>query len=110
MTGRAFVTACAAAVVVSLGGTAPTVAAEYKIIQKDKTFSEKTLTIKRGDTITFVNSDTVTHNVYSNTKGCEFELRTQLPGGADTVPFPRACALEVQCAIHPKMKLQVDVK
>jgi plastocyanin len=84
-------------------------AADSRIIQKDKAFSERSLQIRVGDTVTFVNADTVTHNVYSATPGCAFDLRTQAPGGSATVPFERACAAEVQCAIHPKMKLRVDV-
>lgn len=84
-------------------------AGDTQIIQKDKAFSEQSLRIHVGDTVTFVNADTVTHNVYSVTKGCEFELQTQMPGNATAVPFPRACTAQVQCAIHPKMKLRMEV-
>lgn len=110
MSVRSAMTACAVVGAVAFGGTAPAHAADHKIIQKDKAFSEKAMKIAPGDSITFVNNDTVTHNVYSSTKGCEFELRTQAPGGADTVSFAKACSLEVQCAIHPKMKLHVEIK
>jgi len=84
-------------------------AGDTQIVQKDKAFSEQSLRIHVGDTVTFVNADTVTHNVYSVTKGCEFELQTQAPGNATAVPFARACMAQVQCAIHPKMKLRVEV-
>ena len=84
-------------------------AGDKQIIQKDKAFSEASLRIRVGDTVTFVNADTVTHNVYSVTKGCEFELQTQPPGNSSAVPFSRVCAAQVQCAIHPKMKLRVEV-
>jgi plastocyanin len=84
-------------------------AGDTQIVQKDKAFSEQSLRIRVGDTVTFVNADTVTHNVYSATRGCEFELQTQAPGNSTAVPFPRSCLAEVQCAIHPKMKLRVEV-
>lgn len=84
-------------------------AGDRRVLQKDKAFSEQSVRIRAGDTVTFVNADSVTHNVYSVTKGCEFELQTQTPGNSTAVPFPRACTAQVQCAIHPKMKLTVDV-
>jgi plastocyanin len=52
----------------------------------------------------------VTHNVYSTTKGHEFEIKTQAPGKSDTVKFDRAGVVVVECAIHPKMRLQVNVE
>ena len=84
-------------------------AGDARIFQRDKAFSESSLRIRAGETVTFVNADTVTHNVYSTTKGCEFELQTQTPGNSTAVPFPRICMAQVQCAIHPKMKLTVEV-
>ena len=87
----------------------PALAADFKIIQKDKKFSESQIKINIGDQITFVNGDTVTHNVYSTTPGFEFDLRTQAPEQSDTILFRKAGIVEVQCAIHPKMRLRVDV-
>ena len=84
-------------------------AGDTRVFQKDKVFSQESVRVRVGDTVTFVNADTVTHNVYSVTRGCEFELQTQTPGNSTAVPFPRACTAQVQCAIHPKMKLTVDV-
>jgi len=103
---RLVVAAAALSAVVFIPGAR---AGDTKIVQKDKAFSEQSLRIHVGDTVTFVNADTVTHNVYSATKGCEFELQTQTPGNSTAVPFPRGCMAQVQCAIHPKMKLRVEV-
>ena len=101
--------ALAVAALSALGVVPGARAGDIRVVQKDKAFSEPSLRIRVGDTVTFVNADTVTHNVYSLTKGCEFELQTQLPGNSTAVPFSRACMAQVQCAIHPKMKLTVDV-
>jgi plastocyanin len=68
------------------------------------------LEVRVGDRVTFVNGDTVTHNVYSETKGMEFEIELQPPGRKDTVSFARPGTVEVRCAIHSGMKLRVDVK
>ena len=60
-----------AAVATLLGDAA---AADLKIVQKNRAFSARQLTIKAGDQVTFVNDDTVNHNVYSETKGFEFDV------------------------------------
>jgi plastocyanin len=104
--GRILVVAAALSAVLFIPGAR---AGDTRILQKDKAFSEQSLRIRAGDTVTFVNADTVTHNVYSVTKGCEFELQTQPPGDSSAVPFHRVCTAQVQCAIHPKMKLTVEV-
>lgn len=98
----------AAVILVALAASAGT-GADVKIVQKNKAFSTSAMTIKAGDTLTFVNDDQVTHNVYSVTPGFAFELRTQSPGHADAVPFPRAGVLDIECAIHPRMKLKLTV-
>jgi plastocyanin len=85
-------------------------AADHEVIQKDRAFSQVDITVKPGDTITFKNTDDITHNVFSMTPGMEFDLRRQAPGATSTVPFPKEGTAEVRCSIHPKMKLIVTVK
>ena len=84
--------------------------AEHTITQTEKSFSQNEITIKPGDKVVFKNSDQVTHNVFSASKGYEFNLKTQPPGAAAAVPFNNEGTAEVRCAIHPKMKLIVTVK
>jgi len=79
------------------------------IIQEGKKFSETTVTIKRGQSVTFDNKDPITHNVYSQTPGMAFDLKTQHPGESSTVTFDNAGTADVQCAIHPQMKMKVVV-
>ena len=85
-------------------------ASDHKVNQQNKAFSVKEIAVAAGDSITFMNVDDVTHNVYSVTKGLEFELKTQAPGKSDTVKFDKTGTVTVQCAIHPKMNLAVTVK
>ena len=82
----------------------------HVITQKDKTFSATELTVKPGDTIVFKNDDDVTHNVFSQTSGFEFNSKTQAPGAEASVSFDKAGTVEVRCAIHPKMKAIVHVQ
>jgi plastocyanin len=85
-------------------------AGEVVIGQKDKTFSEQKITIKKGDTLVFVNDDNVAHNVFSRSEGFKFNLKIQKPGERTRVPMPTAGTAIVHCAIHPRMELEVIVE
>ena len=61
------------------------------------------MTIKSGDTITFKNDDPVNHNVFSETKGLEFSLKSQKPGESDTVTLNGEVVNEVPLD-HPRLK------
>jgi plastocyanin len=85
-------------------------AADFTVVQRNQEFSVRDLEVRVGDRVTFVNGDNVTHNVYSETKGLEFEIELQPPGRSDSVTFARAGTVEVRCAIHSAMRLRLDVK
>jgi hypothetical protein len=40
----------------------------------------------------------------------EFDLHRQAPGASSTIPFAKAGDAEVDCSIHPRMKVMVHVK
>lgn len=97
-------------VVSGLAAAAHLPATEYTVVQKDRTFSVSEMTIEPGDSIVFKNADDVTHNVFSISKGMQFDIHRQAPGTSSTVPFPKEGVAEIRCAIHPTMKLIVTVK
>ena len=74
------------------------------IHQQGRVFSPDNITIKKGEAITFVNDDTVPHNIISTSKGNEFNLGSQPPGTSTDVTFKEAGDVQVICAIHPRMK------
>ena len=82
----------------------------HVITQKDKAFSAADLTVKAGDTVVFKNEDDVTHNVFSQTPGFVFNSKTQAPGAETSALFDKAGTVDVRCAIHPKMKLTINVQ
>src|SRR5579859_2943370 len=84
-------------------------AGDVTVFQEGRKFSETEVTIKPGDTITFTNKDPFTHNVFSKTPGMAFDLRTQHPGESTSIKFDNAGEADVQCAIHPQMKMKVKV-
>uniref|UniRef100_UPI00310185C6 plastocyanin/azurin family copper-binding protein n=1 Tax=Neorhizobium sp. EC2-8 TaxID=3129230 RepID=UPI00310185C6 len=55
-------------------------AASLTIHQQGRKFSSDSVTIKAGEKLTFVNDDTVPHNIYSASSGNEFNLGSQAPG------------------------------
>ena len=84
-------------------------AANQEIHQKGRVFSSENVTLKKGDALTFVNDDTIPHNILSTSKGNEFNLGSQAPGAATDVTFKEAGDVQVLCAIHPRMKMMVKV-
>ena len=98
-----------ATLVAFAGGCAVALAAERSISQKGRAFSESAVSVKKGDTLNFVNDDNIAHNILSTTAGNEFNLGTQNPGSTTPVTFKTAGEVTVLCAIHPRMKLVVNV-
>ncbi|MBI3898431.1 MAG: methylamine utilization protein [Gammaproteobacteria bacterium] len=84
-------------------------AAEYEITQKDRTFSVVRLQIKVGDTVSFKNDDPYFHNVYSLSDTKTFDLGSYSQGQSKKVVFDQPGTVEIECAIHPYMKLTVQV-
>jgi plastocyanin len=83
---------------------------DLTVYQEGKKFSETEVTVKAGETVTFTNKDPVTHNVYSDTSGMSFDLKTQKPGTSTTITFDHAGLAMVHCAIHPQMEMKVNVQ
>jgi plastocyanin len=97
------------ALVVLVGLSAGALAANLTITQKGRVFSSEEVTIKKGGTLTFLNDDSVPHNILSTSKGNEFNLGSQAPGASTDVTFREAGDVLILCAIHPRMKMTVKV-
>ena len=95
--------------VIFSGLSAGALAANQVIHQQGRVFSSENVTIKKGDALTFVNDDSIPHNIMSGTKGSEFNLGSQAPGMSTDVTFKEAGDVQVICAIHPRMKMMVKV-
>ncbi|MEQ3660613.1 MAG: plastocyanin/azurin family copper-binding protein [Glaciecola sp.] len=82
----------------------------HKVGQKNKEFTVKEIKIKKGDSIEFVNEDPFFHNVFSLSDASMFDLGSFPQGGSKKVVFEEAGEIEVECAIHPNMKMKVVVE
>ena len=83
---------------------------QHEVIQKDRSFSVARLQVQKGDSVSFKNLDPFFHNIFSVTKGSEFDLGAFPHGEAKQVRFDKAGIVEVECALHPEMKLEVEVR
>ena len=97
------------ALVILTGLSAGALAANQMVHQQGRVFSSESVTIKKGDALTFVNDDSIPHNILSTTSGNEFNLGSQPPGMSTDVTFKEAGDVQVICAIHPRMKMMVKV-
>jgi plastocyanin len=84
-------------------------AATQVIHQQGRAFSSESLTVKKGEPLTFLNDDTVPHNIMSTSAGNEFNLGSQPPGSSTEVTFKETGEVAVICAIHPRMRMTIKV-
>ena len=90
---------------------APSVhAKEFEILQKDKKFSQTALKVKVGDVVTFKNEDPFSHNIFSLSDIKTFDLGSYPKGQSKSVSFDKPGMVEIECAIHPEMKMVVEVQ
>jgi len=90
--------------------TTQLLAAEHVIEQKDKQFSKKVLKVKVGDTVEFKNVDAIAHNIFSLSDAKSFDLGSFPQGQSKKVTFDAAGKVEVECSIHPNMKMVIEVE
>jgi cytochrome c peroxidase len=87
------------------------VAGDTAIDQAGQKFSQSSITIKTGDTVTFHNQDDVTHNInVIDSDGVPEDQGLQKPGENITKKFEIAGHYSVRCQIHPRMKMSIDVQ
>lgn len=86
------------------------VAETHTVGQKNKAFTQSELTIKKGDTVNFVNNDSFFHNVFSLSDTQMFDLGSYPQGESREVVFETEGTVEVECAIHPEMSMEIHVK
>ena len=86
-------------------------AAVSEIDQVGQRFSQSSLSLHSTDHVKFTNQDDVQHNIkIIDGDGTEDDKGLQKPGEIIDVGFTKTGHFTVRCAIHPKMKMQVDVQ
>ena len=93
-----------AALTVSFAGVATAVTAQVLI--KDFNFQPESITIQKGDTITWTHPGTASHTV----KFADSESQVLKNGGTYSKTFSQAGTFDYSCGIHPYMKGKVVVR
>ncbi len=83
-------------------------AAEHTVEIKGMEFSPKTLTIKAGDKVKFINKDSAPHTA-SATDG-RFESGELAEGQSEIVTFEKADTYAYYCMFHPSMSGKIIVE
>jgi plastocyanin len=87
----------------------PALAGEQTVGQAKKAFTVGVLKAKVGDTVTFRNDDEFAHNVFSLSDVQSFDLGSYKKGEVRSVKLTAPGVVEVECAIHPEMKMKIEV-
>lgn len=69
--------------------------------QRNRTFVPHILTVTAGDTVKFLNSDSIDHNVYS--PDCGYNLGVWGKGDVKTHRFTKTGVCTQLCSLHPEM-------
>ena len=83
---------------------------EVIVSQKDRAFSPNAVELALGDTLSIHNDDQFVHDVLVDSQNFSFDSGEQGIGQNVEIKFPTAGHYRVTCAIHPKMRLEVEVK
>ncbi len=100
---------CLAFGILGISAGLAAMAADQTIRQKGRVFSTESATLKVGDSLIFLNDDTIPHNIMSTSPGNEFNLGSVPPGTSVPVTFDKGGVVSVICAIHRRMKMTVTV-
>jgi plastocyanin len=77
-----------------------------QIIIKDFAFGPETLTVKKGDTVTWTNQDSAPHQI----AGTNFKSEMLSNGGIYSFTFNEIGKFEYICSVHPSMKGTIIVQ
>ena len=100
-------TAATAAETTTAATAGDTTAAKNEISIKGNAFSPDNLSIKVGDTVTWINNDSYAHTVKAS-KG-EFDSGNITSGGKFSFTFSKEGTYDYICAIHTSMKGKIVV-
>lgn len=84
-------------------------AAEHRVAMKDGAYVPDRVQARAGDTVRFVNVDSVAHEVFVPTVGFAVDLGRQEPGKEAVLRLGKAGSFEVECVFHQPMLLAVEV-
>ena len=85
------------------------VTTQVTVTQRDEAFVPRVVAITRGSTVDFPNADPFFHNVFSLSRGANFDLGRYPRGESKSRRFPNAGLVKVYCHIHSHMTASIMV-
>jgi plastocyanin len=79
------------------------------IAQRDEAFVPRVVAVTRGSTVEFPNADPFFHNVFSLSKGANFDLGRYPRGESKSRQFTNAGLVKIYCHIHSHMTASIMV-
>jgi plastocyanin len=92
-----------------LPASADVAAMKASIAQKDEQFVPHVVAVTTGSSVSFPNDDPFFHNVFSLSRGANFDLGRFPPGASRAKVFTHAGIVKVFCHIHSQMSAVVRV-
>ena len=93
-----------------LAGATAWAADSVVVSQRDRRFNPDHVNVSSGATVRVMNDDRVTHHIYIDSPDVPLNSGEQPVGKTIELQFDKAGRFIVRCAIHPTMRLEVDVK
>jgi plastocyanin len=84
-------------------------AMKASVTQKDEQFVPHVVAVTKGSSVSFPNADPFFHNVFSLSRGANFDLGRFPPGESRAKVFTQAGIVKVFCHIHSQMSAVVRV-
>lgn len=84
--------------------------AQSQIEIKNFSFNPSSVTVKTGTTVTWVNNDSVPHDITNDPDGSKFKSQTLQQGENFKFTFDTAGTFPYYCGIHPSMQGTVIVE
>jgi plastocyanin len=95
-------------VAATIAAASPAQAAEFKVMIHNFTFNPKQVSVKAGDTITWINSDDIPHTVTSKT--LEFRSKALDTDDKFSFTFTKPGTYLYFCSLHPMMTGSIVVE
>jgi plastocyanin len=86
------------------------IGAEFEVRQAGKVFAPARLRVAKGSTVHFVNDEQIIHHAFVETPQFSADTGDIPPGESRDIVFTSPGTYAIQCAIHPKMHMTVEVR
>ena len=83
--------------------------AEFEVRQADRMFAPAQIVIGKGSVVHFANDETFVHHAFIDSPQFKADTGDIPPGERRDIVFTQPGLYTIRCAIHPQMKLIVEV-